>query len=90
MSEDRRQPTAGFWITVALVAVLAYVGSFCPALWIGSRVLPSEVRVLSVYCPLVWAIKQTPSMTLSRLVVPAIRESGRNLILSEKAIYFVD
>jgi len=35
---EPRKPTAGFWITVALVAVLAgYPLSFGPACWISSR-----------------------------------------------------
>ena len=35
---DRKKPTAGFWITVALVAVLVgYPLSFGPACWISSR-----------------------------------------------------
>ncbi len=34
---SRKKPSAGFWITVALVAVLAYPASFGPACWISSR-----------------------------------------------------
>jgi len=33
MSEERKKPTAGFWITVAVVAVLAYLVSIGPAYW---------------------------------------------------------
>ena len=34
MTSDRKKPTAGFWITVALVAVLVgYPLSFGPAGW---------------------------------------------------------
>jgi len=31
------KPTAGFWITVALVATLAYLASFGPAVWLTVR-----------------------------------------------------
>jgi hypothetical protein len=38
MSEDRKRPTAGFWITVALVAVLVgYPLSFGPLMWLSCR-----------------------------------------------------
>jgi hypothetical protein len=36
MVTSPRKPTAGFWITVALVAVLAYPLSMGPACWISS------------------------------------------------------
>jgi hypothetical protein len=42
MTPDHKKPTAGFWITVALVAVLVgYPLSFGPACWLTRReVLP--------------------------------------------------
>jgi len=39
---DRKKPTAGFWITLALVAVLVYPASFGPACWVCSRVPQSS------------------------------------------------
>jgi hypothetical protein len=55
---DRKKPTAGFWITVALVAALVgYPLSFGPACWLGSREwVPAEVRdvVTCPYQPLVY------------------------------------
>jgi len=56
MTSDRKKPTTGFWITVALVAVLlAYPLSFGPACWIESRFLPDgsiNSRFSGVYRPL--------------------------------------
>jgi hypothetical protein len=38
MSKERKKPTASFWITVALVAVLvAYPLTFGPACWLAAR-----------------------------------------------------
>ena len=48
MTSARKKPTAGFWIAVALVAVLVYVVSFGPACWMTSRAavgVPSHKRV---------------------------------------------
>ena len=47
MTSDRKKPTAGFWITVALVAALVgYPLSFGPACWAESQV----VTVSFTYC----------------------------------------
>jgi hypothetical protein len=44
VTANRKQPSAGFWITVALVAVLVgYPLSVGPAFWIKSR-LPWELE----------------------------------------------
>ena len=48
-----RKPTAGFWFTVALVAVLAgYPLSFGPACWISSRSGTGVSVVNSAYQPM--------------------------------------
>jgi hypothetical protein len=53
MSEDRKKPTAGFWITVALVAVLAgYPLSFGPACWVSSYLYCGPAVINLVYQPL--------------------------------------
>ncbi len=57
MSEERKKPTAGFWITVALVAALVgYPLSFGPACWV-TTISASEPGVryhksMIVYWPL--------------------------------------
>jgi hypothetical protein len=59
---DRKKPTAGFWITVALVAVLAYPLSAGPSLWIAHHDLPLwclEV-ICFVYAPVTWAEEYAP------------------------------
>jgi hypothetical protein len=57
---DRKLPTAGFWITVALVAVLVgYPLSIGPACWISSRAQAGESLVSTVYRPLRWGMKQS-------------------------------
>jgi hypothetical protein len=50
---NSRKPTAGFWITVALVAVLVgYPLSFGPACWISSRSGIGVSVVNSAYQPM--------------------------------------
>jgi hypothetical protein len=52
---DRKKPTAGFWITVILVVVVAYVGSTGPAVGLSSRLWPKQggQRVPKVFKPAV-------------------------------------
>ncbi len=58
---DRKKPTAGFWITVAVVAVLvAYPLSFGPACWITSRCSIQGDWLLVVYRPMLWLLKNGP------------------------------
>jgi len=58
MTPDRKHPTAAFWITVALVALLvAYPLSAGPVTWIDDRyTLPiwTGPAIETVYSPLVW------------------------------------
>ncbi|MGE5191170.1 MAG: hypothetical protein ACM3U2_01630 [Deltaproteobacteria bacterium] len=49
-----RTPTAEFWITVALAAVLAYPLSFGPACWISSRLNTGTRAVTVIYRPVTW------------------------------------
>jgi hypothetical protein len=69
MTSDRNTPTAGFWITVALVAVLAYPLSFGPACWWFTR-SSKEVRMPGsgtyrcapkCYWPIGWLAKHYPA-----------------------------
>jgi hypothetical protein len=72
MTPDRKHPTAGFWITVALVAVLVgYPLSFGPACWWFSD---SELNggvvvniVPHVYWPTGWLAENGPE-PLSRAI----------------------
>ncbi len=53
MISDRKKPSAGFWITVALVAVLVgYPLSFGPACWITSRTNVGSGTLSVAYRPL--------------------------------------
>ena len=65
MTSDRKKPTAGFWITVALVAVLVgYPLSFGPACWILThQKLLSKTRnaVEAPYVPLFQLLRDGPS-----------------------------
>jgi hypothetical protein len=58
MTSDRKKPTAGFWITVALVAVLVgYPLSFGPACWAITRSIEpdDDPRIsCSFYLPILW------------------------------------
>jgi hypothetical protein len=48
-----RKPTAGFWITVALVAVLVgYPLSFGPACWMSSRLKADTLNLSAIYRPI--------------------------------------
>lgn len=61
MVSPARKPSAGFWITVALVvALLAYPLSFGPACWITSRVNLDGSWVNAPYRPILLAWYRTP------------------------------
>ena len=63
MSEDRRHPSAAFWITVALIAVLVgYPLSFGPACWIASRSGTAVSVVNSAYQPILRLAFGGPSL----------------------------
>ena len=56
-----RKPTAGFWITVALVAVLVgYPLSFGPACWLMSRSTIGRDAIMFVYQPIDYAWMHGP------------------------------
>jgi hypothetical protein len=50
MSEHK--PTAGFWATVVLTALLAYAASFGPACWVNERTGVGSRVVAIVYRPI--------------------------------------
>jgi hypothetical protein len=63
MTCDRKKPSAGFWITVALVAVLVgYPLSFGPWLWaVESGHLPRALVWFDrAYDPIRWLIERSP------------------------------
>src|SRR5258708_4275855 len=52
MTSDRKQPTAGFWISVALVAVLVgYPLSFGPACWLNRTTGIGGQALSKIYPP---------------------------------------
>ena len=60
---DSKKPTAGFWITVALVAVLVgYPLSFGPACWITSRTNLNGKWITIPYRPIIclWDVGPEP------------------------------
>jgi hypothetical protein len=60
MIEPRKKPSAGFWITVALVAVLVgYPLSFGPACWITSRTNVGASAVSTAYRPATWGMSRS-------------------------------
>ena len=46
---DPKHPSAALWITVALVAVLAYVASFGPACWLNQRTGMGGYAMVKIY-----------------------------------------
>jgi len=62
MAGHRKEPIAGFWLTVALVAVLVvYPLSFGPACWLAKREIIRYQDVWRAYHPVVRAIWDGPA-----------------------------
>jgi hypothetical protein len=63
MTSDRKKPTAGFWITVALVAALVvYPLSWGPVFWLHHHaMLPKSAIESGVFSPMGWAILTAPA-----------------------------
>jgi hypothetical protein len=58
---DREKPSAGFWITVTLVAVLVgYPLSFGPACWVTSHANSGKKAVTVAYWPITWVWDRAP------------------------------
>ncbi len=69
---DRKRPTAGFWITMALVAVLVgYPLSIGPAVYVCAEA-PIWLRdpVHEMYGPLRWALDRCPQSWQEEIVDP--------------------
>jgi len=67
MTSDRKHPTPGFWLTVALVtALVGYPLSVGPACWISSRAgtIIAARTVNRFYRPLTWCVEATHSESL--------------------------
>jgi hypothetical protein len=63
VTSDRKKPTTGVWIAVALVMVLlAYPLSFGPAVWLTARRYCRTSTVESLYRPVLWSAAQGPSL----------------------------
>ena len=66
---DHKHPTAGFWIIVALVAVLVgYPLSFGPACWITSRTNVGVSAVPIVYRPITWGLSSEYAWRLDQTI----------------------
>jgi hypothetical protein len=94
-ADQKKKPTAGFWITVVLLALLvAYPLSIGPALWYSIRHAPANVRILTAYRPLAWMIQESPApvrrFIAKNVISPMLRESGRNLMMRGDGIFFVE
>lgn len=64
---DRKKPGAAFWVTVVVVILLMYPGSFGPACWlVGWGVLPTSATA-KVYYPLIWLAAGGPQWVASTL-----------------------
>src|SRR5438552_515212 len=71
---SRNKPTAGFWITLALVAVLVgYPLSFGPACWITLDGWIGHHRLKSVYRPIARAATRGPAWRTAPLLWYASR-----------------
>ena|SRR5258708_2285444 len=60
MREKQTLPGPGFYVTITLVAALAYVLSIGPASWLSSR-FGGERFVTAVYRPLTWVFETAKS-----------------------------
>jgi hypothetical protein len=61
MTPDRKKPSAGFWITVALVAVLVgYPLSWGPAVWLVRKGALPRRAVYWTYRPLGYIVEAFP------------------------------
>lgn len=59
MSDDRKNSTAGFWVSAILLAVLlGYPLSFGPACWISSRLDVGSRLVTVAYRPITWGLSE--------------------------------
>ncbi len=70
MTSDCKKPTTGFWIAVALVAVLVlYVLGFGPvaAHWRSGIKSGLTTRLIRVYAPMFWVLQKSPEPFRSAL-----------------------
>jgi hypothetical protein len=64
-----RKPTASFWATVALVALLAgYVLSFGPACWLTSRLNAGTPAIAFIYRPIFSVSESVGSVSLDSAI----------------------
>ena len=82
---DRKQPTARFWITVALVAVLvAYPLSIGPACWWFSADYGTGVRVApAMYWPIVRLADSGPDCVYRVICRYALLIGDENLVIPD-------
>jgi len=69
MSIDRKAPSAAFWATVVVVALLLYPISFGPACWMVERGFLPVHRTSMVYRPVLWvAVRGKPEAVRRALI----------------------
>jgi len=82
MTSDRNHPSAAFWITVALLAVLAYPLSFGPACWWFSADSGTGVRVApAMYWPIGWLAEWGPDCVYRVIFRYAMLIGDENLVI---------
>lgn len=66
---DRKKPSAGFWMTVVLVAMLVYSGSIGPATWIEARYATEDSHDVleNAYRPVLWTAHRGPDFLQNAL-----------------------
>jgi uncharacterized membrane protein YhaH (DUF805 family) len=57
---DRKKPGVAFWATVVLVALVAYVASFGPAVWLVARRHLDKKTAERAYWPILCAFPYFP------------------------------
>jgi len=90
MTSDRKRPTDGFWIAVALVAVLVgYPLSFGPACWIHSRTKVAGRAIWVAYYPVAWAANQNHAIDDGFLWYARIGAAeSRNPVFGKRELYW--
>lgn len=83
MSEEPKKPTAGFWITVALVVLLVgYPLSFGPACWWFSPETMPGISVAPIaYWPFGWAALNGPNWVTVAISRYALLSGRRSIVI---------
>jgi len=84
---ERPQPTAAFWITVALVAVLVgYPLSFGPACWLAKNKSMADYRLRQIYDPLFVSMYDGPQWLRKTVAAYGGYWTGREFVHGVESI----